>query len=242
MRMIVKYKIIYEQLKQAILDGTYPEGHLIPGEYQLMRQMDVSRDTIRKAMALLTSSGYIQKIRGKGSMVIAHNNEVPLTNLISFKELGHQQGFKPKTKIVEFKDLIITDKLAKETGFAVDTEVWSISRLRFIDGVPSIIDLDLIRKDLAPDMTKQAIHESLYEYLEGELGLTLAYSENDLTAPLISTKERETLELDATENRIIQIESRVYLNKSEQLQYSIAKHRPDKFAYHEFIRRNNHGL
>ena len=65
-----KFITIYEQLKNQILSEQYQYGDQIPSENELVSNYGTSRETVRKALELLANDGMIQKIRGKGSVVI----------------------------------------------------------------------------------------------------------------------------------------------------------------------------
>ena len=65
-------------------------------------QYDTSRETIRKALNLLAQEGYIQKVRGKGSIVIKNTKlDFPVSGLVSFNELAQKMDKKPKTIVHE---------------------------------------------------------------------------------------------------------------------------------------------
>lgn len=68
-----KYEQIYHKILNKIENGEYAVGETIPGEFELMRQFQASRDTIRKALLLLVQNGYIQKSQGRGSIVLDFN-------------------------------------------------------------------------------------------------------------------------------------------------------------------------
>lgn len=61
-----KFNEIFLDLEQKILEKEYPPHTLLPSENQLIKIYGVSRETIRKALNLLTTEGYIQKNREKG--------------------------------------------------------------------------------------------------------------------------------------------------------------------------------
>ena len=63
------YKKIYEDLLKEIESGKYAPNTLLPSENELMNYYGISRQTVRKALNLLSQEGYIQKIHGKGSVV-----------------------------------------------------------------------------------------------------------------------------------------------------------------------------
>ncbi|HEY9818894.1 MAG TPA: GntR family transcriptional regulator, partial [Candidatus Obscuribacterales bacterium] len=57
---------ISEKLLAEIDDGTYLPGEQLPSEYQLMLRFEVSRITIRRAIANLASQGLVEAQRGRG--------------------------------------------------------------------------------------------------------------------------------------------------------------------------------
>ncbi|MEJ7165324.1 GntR family transcriptional regulator, partial [Staphylococcus capitis] len=75
-------------------------GDQIPSENELVSTYGTSRETVRKALELLANDGMIQKIRGKGSVVIYQGiTEFPFSELISFKEVQNQLGLKHQTEL-----------------------------------------------------------------------------------------------------------------------------------------------
>ena len=67
--MSKKYITIYHALKEAILNGTYPDGQKLPAEHTLMEQFGVSRQTIRLSLDMLRQDGLIRSSRGSGTYV-----------------------------------------------------------------------------------------------------------------------------------------------------------------------------
>lgn len=63
------YKKIYFDLEKAILAGTYPPGSQLPTEMELSENYQVSRITSKRALTELEQSGFIFRMRGKGSFV-----------------------------------------------------------------------------------------------------------------------------------------------------------------------------
>lgn len=83
-----KFQYIYERLRIAILEGEYKYGEQLLSEHQLVKKYNVSRETVRKSLNMLVLDGMIQKIRGKGSVVIYQGvTEFPFADLKSFKEV-----------------------------------------------------------------------------------------------------------------------------------------------------------
>jgi GntR family transcriptional regulator len=66
------YKQLADRLAEAIAEGEYEPGHMLPSETQLMERYSVSRPTVRSAIAELRTMGLVESQHGKGSFVRAH--------------------------------------------------------------------------------------------------------------------------------------------------------------------------
>ena len=69
----VQYRPLYLQVKdlimESIAEGEYKSGELIPPEPQLARQFGASITTIRQALSILVSEGFLERKQGKGTFV-----------------------------------------------------------------------------------------------------------------------------------------------------------------------------
>jgi GntR family transcriptional regulator of arabinose operon len=63
----LKYIQIMEDLKESILTGQVQPGDKLPSENQLSREYQVSRQTVRKAVAMLEQAGYVYAEHGRGT-------------------------------------------------------------------------------------------------------------------------------------------------------------------------------
>lgn len=77
----LKHVKVYDRLYEGIQNGTYPIGSQLPSEPDLAVQMDVSRMTLRRALALLQEDALIKNIRGKGNFVLDHTKGFITSNL-----------------------------------------------------------------------------------------------------------------------------------------------------------------
>ncbi|WP_327324141.1 GntR family transcriptional regulator [Streptomyces sp. NBC_01210] len=63
------YQQVAAAIRQGIADGEFPPGSPLPSEAQLIERYEVSRPTVRNAIAALRSEGLIEVRHGKGSFV-----------------------------------------------------------------------------------------------------------------------------------------------------------------------------
>ncbi|ANF96689.1 GntR family transcriptional regulator [Paenibacillus bovis] len=63
------YISVYDELFKQIMNGTLPAGSRLPSEPELAKRFEVSRMTLRQALALLQDDGLVKSYHGKGNFV-----------------------------------------------------------------------------------------------------------------------------------------------------------------------------
>nr|WP_198618765.1 trehalose operon repressor [Staphylococcus canis] len=233
-----KFKYIYEQLRQRILDGTYSNGSQIPSEHQLVEAFNVSRETVRKSLNMLVSEGLIQKIKGKGSVVIYQGmTEFPFAELVSFKEVQQQLGMSYETIVAVFEQIKAREVPHVKSALQLEnnTNLWHIVRYRQLNGVTKIIDEDYCLVSLLPNLTEEIMTDSLYEYIERE-GHEIGFSSKSITFEPFGTRERQVFGAIAPEYSAT-IRGIVHLKDTRRFQYNISKHIATEFKFIDFSRR-----
>src|SRR3954453_2064536 len=139
--MTNKFQIIFNKIVDQIKSGEIPPQTLLPSENELKEQYDTSRETIRKALNLLSQNGYIQKVRGKGSIVIDISKfDFPVSGLVSFKELASKMGNKPKTIVNELTLIKPDGFVRQQLQLGSKDFVWKVIRTREMGGEKIILD------------------------------------------------------------------------------------------------------
>ena len=78
-----------QALINAILDGTYPSGSVLPGERDLAEQLGVTRPTLREALQRMERDGWLNIQQGKSTLVRDIWTEGGLNVLSSLARHGH---------------------------------------------------------------------------------------------------------------------------------------------------------
>lgn len=236
--MPAKYQQIYAALKEQIQKGEVPSGTYLPSENELMTAFDASRDTIRKALGQLANAGLIQKEKGKGSLVLDQNQiAFPLSGLTSFKELEkaliHGNAI---THVISFEEIdpdpAMVQDLHIESGL-----VDEIRRVREINGERIIYDHDFVIADLIPGLTKEHAANSLYEYIEKELGLIISFACKEITVVPATEEDARLLDLKGFD-MVVCVRSYNFLDDAGMFCFTESRHRPDKFRFVDFSRRD----
>ncbi|UFT99622.1 trehalose operon repressor [Radiobacillus kanasensis] len=233
-----KYLTIYNEIAQQIEQQIFEPGSLLPSENELKDRYDTSRETIRKALNLLSQNGFIQKVRGKGSIVIDRSKfDFPVSGLVSFKELAQKMDGKAKTIVNELSIEKPDGYIKKQLNLSGNDEVWKIVRTREIGGDKIILDKDFLVQQHVPTITKEICEDSIYNYIENDLNLSISFAKKEIIVEEPTEEDRELLDLEGFHNIVI-IKNYVYLDDASLFQYTESRHRPDKFRFVDFARRN----
>ncbi|NHM32131.1 trehalose operon repressor [Bacillus sp. C11] len=232
-----KFMLIYNQMVDKIEKGEYPPSTLLPSENELKDSFQTSRETIRKALNLLSQNGYIQKIRGKGSVVIDITKmNLPVSGLVSFKELAEKMGREPITTVHELSLIHPDRELTSHLNPHPKDLIWKVVRTREIGGEKVILDKDYLLKSAVPTLTKEVCEDSIYSYIENQLGLQISFAKKEILIEEPTEEDHSFLDIDGFHNVVV-IRSQVFLEDASLFQYTESRHRPDKFRFVDFARR-----
>lgn len=237
-----KYLMIYEELAQQIQEGKYPARSILPSEHELTGMYSTSRETIRKALNLLAQNGFIQKIRGKGSMVLDLKKlQFPISGLVSFKELAGKMGQRAETLVEEFSLTQPDAEKMKHLQIDQDEKIWKVFRIRKIEDERIILDKDFLIEKFVPGLTKEICQNSIFAYIEGELGKKISFAKKEFTVEEPTAEDRRHLDMEGF-HAIVVVKNYIYLDNAALFQYTESRHRPDKFRFVDFARRMDSGV
>ncbi|MBD8070842.1 trehalose operon repressor [Bacillus sp. PS06] len=232
-----KYLTIYNELAEQIQSGRIAAKTKLPSEHELAEVYSTSRETIRKALTLLSQNGLIQKIKGKGSIVLDVNKfSFPVSGLVSFKEVSETIGKTSNTIVHEFGLVKPDEFIKKQLNVTSKDEVWKVVRAREIDGERIILDKDYFNKKYIPYLSKEICEGSIYAYLEDEIKLTISFAKKEIVVEDCTPEDEKYLDLKEYKH-IVVVKNYVYLDDATLFQYTESRHRLDKFRFIDFARR-----
>lgn len=230
-----KYDEIYTDLKQFVEAGAYPYGSLLPSENTLITKYDCSRNTIRRALAGLEEDGYVQPIHGKGVRVIyqpAERTAFTVGKIESFQESARRNKLSIETRVIQFSVAAVDERLAAKSGFSAGDQVYYIQRVRLLDGKPLILDTNVFLKSLVPGLTAEIAEQSVYDYIEKELGMQIVTSKRTITVERATPLDEQLLEL-GDYNCLAVVSSQTFNSDGILFEYTQSRHQPDQFSFHD---------
>lgn len=234
-----KYDYIYRDLKEKIETEFYAYQEILPSEHALLTEYGCSRNTVRRALSELAADGYVQPMHGKGVRNIFQPIEqtaFTVGGIESFKESAIRNHQKAFTKVIQFAEIAADEKIAKKTGFRKGAELYYLQRLRSLDGKPLILDHNYFLKEVVTGLTPEIAAQSIYDYLEGELGITIATSKRTLTVEHVTQIDEKCIDMKDY-NCMAVITSQTFDDNGVQFEFTQSRHRPDYFRFQDVATR-----
>ena len=217
------YYQIATDLRSRIARGEWIEKRRLPAEIDLAGEYQVSRMTLRQALAYLENEGILLRKRGVGTLIRIDPKRVgtPLNFPISFSRQMRELGFSPKVKAIHAN--IILDPIPDIMTILNLTEndqVVSFKRLFFVNEHPVAVINSMLPHHLCPDIIKKKLYkDSLTATLEKTYGLYPVRVDQQLSATLLSSEDANLLEADSG-SAIFEISTRSYLEDGRMIEFA----------------------
>lgn len=223
---------VRESLTHYIEEGGWQVGDQMPSEPDLCQLFHVSRPVIRQALKEMEHEGIVTRRKGKGTFVLKPRiSEGLAQKLTGFYHDMVDRGLTPVTRVLKQR-LIEADKnIAEKLSVAPGSPVIELERLRFVGDVPLVLVTSYLPYSLCPQVLEADLtQQSLYEFLDQQVGLSITHGKRYLEA--VSCSVYQALLLNVEEGAaFIRLESVSYLEDNTPMEYYIAFHRGDRTQF-----------
>lgn len=229
---MVKYETIANEIRKRILQGVYPVESLIPDQISLSKEFSVSRMTMKKALDILAMEGLIYRQRGSGTYVMKTallNRQDAVVN--EYDGLTKQlKGHEITSEVIQFNVEFPSEEIMEHLMIKKNQPVYSLIRLRIVDGKPYVLEHTYMPTDLATGLTEEIMEHSIYRYIHEELGLQFGGAFRKIHADKPSEYDQEYLSCKS-DDPVLEVEQVVYLKDGRPFEYSRSRHRYDTRSY-----------
>lgn len=230
------YIRISEYYKDLILNKTLQEGQKMPTEEEICKAFNTSRITARHALDILANNGLIVKIQGKGTFVSKKKVDMGLNILNGFSDEMRQKGKVPSTILLGINLIKANEAVATGLNISVDSQVYSIERIRCADGTPVAYEKVYLSFSMFPDIIKNDLTGSLYSVLQQQYNITVSYADQTLEAGLANQKLAEHLCV-AVGSPVLNITRSTYSTNGVPFEYVLSVYRSDLYTFKVTMRR-----
>ena len=170
------YVAVKNKLLSDIGNGVYKVGDKLPTEREMCALFQVSRITVRQALAELENDGWVQRHQGRGTFVRQREPKKKYESLLnsnySFSEELKRQGVTPGMRVLSLTRILaqppLTEKLMVEPNHMIDV----LLRLRLADEVPYAYETSYIPSEYLNGATSEEIaRDGLYNTMERKSGV-----------------------------------------------------------------------
>ena len=163
------YKQLKDLLLQEIKEGIYKANQKIPTELELSEKYQISRMTVRKALAELVEEGVLAKKQGKGTFVCTPKIDVRSPNFTMMCVTNHKV---PSSKIIKIVKQPASERDIRELNLVPDEEVIYLLRLLFADGEPVMVEHNFFPERFSKLLETDLEDTSLYAFLNARKNVT----------------------------------------------------------------------
>jgi len=238
---MAKYEDIANKVRDQIFSGEYPVESMIPDQNSLARKFGVSRMTVKKALDILAMEGLIFRQRGAGTFVTKNALVNDRDSLVDeYEGLSKQmKGRKLVSVAIEFGIEFPAEDVREKLMLEENEPVYKIIRQRRVDEELFILEHTYMPAELVPGLSKEHIESSIYDYIQGELGLDFGGAFRQIHAD--KPGEYDFKYLDCKEHDpVLEVAQVVYLKDGRPMEYSRSRNRYDTRSYNVVdVKRDN---
>jgi GntR family transcriptional regulator len=176
------YAQVRETLIERIRTGAWQPGQLIPNEFDIAAEFNVSQGTARKAIDMLAAEGLVVRRQGKGTTVVEHTPANVLFRFFHVYEANGRQvipesaGVAPKLRTASVEE-------RRMLKLGAGASVIVIERERTRTGKPFSVERIVLPADLFPTLAAMPlVPNTLYDLFQREHGVLVARADDRLTA------------------------------------------------------------
>lgn len=229
------YLQVIDKMKEDIGNGVYEAGERLPSEFQLSKQLGVSRATLREALRLLEEESIIVRRHGVGTFV----NSKPLFSsgieqLFSVTDMILRGKKQPGTIFLSSFIETADEEDHRQFKSAEFSELVVMERVRTADGEPVVYCLDRIPKLYIPEFISHE-QQSIFDQLEvAGTKITCAFTQIEPVG--YHEKVSEILQC-GPETALLVLKQMHYDENEQPVLHSLNYFRADKFKFHVLRKR-----
>ena len=185
--------MIAGRAEARIRSGAWAPGTRLPPERELCELLDVSRASLRQALADLEERGLITRHQGRGTFVTRQRLDADVSGFFSVGDALRNRGMTLTTRVISSTVIPANERLADAFRARIGAPTLRLQRLRSADGEPIVLEVSHLPLDLLPGLDRVDFSDrSLYDVLREDHGRYVATASETLE-PVILTSREATL-------------------------------------------------
>jgi GntR family transcriptional regulator len=187
------YAQVRETLIERIKTGAWKPGQLIPNEFDIAAEFNVSQGTARKAIDTLAADGLVIRRQGKGTFVVEHT---PANMLFRFFHVYDEHGRQalPDSPSVRPRVVEATPEQCAALDLKPGDKVVQVDRLRTCCGKPFSVETIALPDALFPGLSElESVPNTLYDLFQKQFNILVGRADDKLTPTAASRRDATML-------------------------------------------------
>lgn len=228
---VPKTRQIYLALRERIASGGFDAGAALPGEQALAASHNVSRITVRRALAELEREGLIDRRRGAGTFVNRRDVAKPvIADLADVLRNLVEMGKSTDVRLLAFGYVEPAAPIAEALRLAPGERAQRSVRVRIIEGRPfSYLTTHVPERIGVTYSEPELASQPLLALLERS-GVSVERATQEIGAVLASPEVAGALEIEIG-SALIALTRVVYDDGGQGVEHLHALYRPDRYAF-----------
>lgn len=233
------YERTTDRLFEDIQSGGMRPGDRLPSERLLGDRYEVSRVTLRAALAQLRSRGIVDSTPSRGWYVKEfeqQSDKVPTVQVTSFTDLAIAQGLISTTRVISTAVRACTVEEAETLRMAPGGDLFELHRIRYLEGLAIAIEHNRVPLAICPNLVNVNFeNESLYATL-GRCSPPQVPSVADYSVEARQATEEEKRLLDILEPVPLLIATQLsFTQLGRPIELTKASYRGDRYRFRASI-------
>ncbi len=226
---------LYEILRARLESDEFIYGGKFLTDSELIQSYKISRNTARQVLGRLSKERFINRERGKGTIVAEPRLEQSLTKIISFTDEMHHRGLIPETIVISTAVVEPNQNQKESLKISSNTKLFCIKRLRLGDKIPICVEESYLVKNYFPNLLENDYSlQPLKRTIEAVLGSRLDYAHQKINA-VAAPKDIAVLLEIPTNTPLLFIERITYSN-GVPIEFLLKFYRGDRFIlYNDLV-------
>ncbi len=224
------YYQVANVLRHRILDGVYQPGECIGTEAEIGDEFQVSRITVRQALADLARDDLVVRRRGRGTFVSQQITRRASISFTGYLEDLFAQVLMTETRDARIEQLPAGGEVAEALQLREEDPVVRIERVRLLGGEPFAHTVSYLPQAIGTSVTPELLRDlPLMHLLEHRMGVHLEEAIQTIRAVSAPAELAEKLSVPEG-SPLLQVQ-RVARAQGRPVEYVITHYRADRYQY-----------
>ncbi|AVQ82712.1 MULTISPECIES: histidine utilization repressor [unclassified Variovorax] len=149
------YAQVKDHISRKIQDGTWPPGHRLPSEHELVAQFGMARMTVNRALRELVEQGRIVRVAGVGSFVAENKPQSTLLQIANIASEIRQRGHDYRCEMIEVERIAASPDVAAWLDLRAGDSVFHSACLHLENETPVQLEERYVNPQVVPDYLEQ---------------------------------------------------------------------------------------